>query len=209
MQLIMVRPNFALAVVVATAVLNAASISIGQSQPPAPTSPQPTITRTTTFTPNAGFIPPNNQSSLQGFEYRVDPQGRVGYWQVNGEAMEEQNEMAALQEKLKSKSTDAASKEVVRKKMTDILAKQFDRDLDSRVKQIAALESQLATLKEQVEKRRTVKDRLVELRLELVLNEAEGLGFPNSWNSPSAYTQVWTGGTNPVAPVPAPLNPAQ
>ena len=108
--------------------------------------------------------------------------------------------MVALQEKLKSKNADAETKEAARKKMTDILGKQFDRDVESRAKQITVLESQLATLKEQIEKRRTVKDRLVELRLELVLNEAEGLGFPSSWNSsPNFTTQMWTGGSYPGA----------
>lgn len=60
------------------------------------------------------------------------------------------------------------------------LAKQYDSFIDGQAKQIAELEERLAKLKEQLEKRRAAKERMVDLKLQMVLSQAEGLGFPDA-----------------------------
>ena len=84
---------------------------------------------------------------------------------------------------LQSEDASASQKDEARKQIEGILSEQFDRDLEHREKQIEDLQRQIEKLKEQLEKRREAKERLVELRIELLINEAEGLGFPNAWNS--------------------------
>jgi hypothetical protein len=134
--------------------------------------------------PNQSVIVNGNPIRPQYYESRVDANGQSIMVATDGPSSEEYREMQAANEQLKSKTSDAETKQAARRKMTEILGKQFDRDLDQRTKQIGELEKQLVTLKEQIEKRRTVKDRLIELRLELAMNEAEGLGFPSGWNQP-------------------------
>lgn len=93
-------------------------------------------------------------------------------------------ELAEAYDVLRKADADGQDKAAAREKLVEILGKQFETDLEQRTKQIEQLEKQIATLKEQIEKRRTAKDRLIELRIELMLNEGEGLGFPNAWQQP-------------------------
>lgn len=60
------------------------------------------------------------------------------------------------------------------------LEKQYDAYVEAQAKQITQLEERLQKLKEQLEKRRSAKERMVELKLQMVLSQAEGLGFPDS-----------------------------
>ncbi len=72
--------------------------------------------------------------------------------------------------------------EETRKKAADTIREQlnaqFDRDLKRREKELADIEARLKTLREQVEKRKAARDRIVGLKLDTIINEAEGLGFP-------------------------------
>lgn len=97
---------------------------------------------------------------------------------------EETRELQAAYEAIRSEESDEKIKDEARAKIVEILSKQFDADLEQRTAQIEQLEKQITSLKEQIAKRRTAKDRLIELRIELMLNEGEGLGFPNAWQQP-------------------------
>lgn len=72
--------------------------------------------------------------------------------------------------------------EEARKKAADTIREQlnaqFDRDLKRREKELSDIEARLKTLREQVEKRKAARDRIVGLRLDTIVNEADGLGFP-------------------------------
>ncbi len=87
-------------------------------------------------------------------------------------------ELQRALEQLKDDDTSAEDKKAAREKIEKTLSEQFDEDLKQREKQIEDLEKQLTTLKQQIEKRRGAKKRLMELRMELLINESEGLGFP-------------------------------
>lgn len=67
------------------------------------------------------------------------------------------------------------------------LAKQYDAFVEGQAKQIAQLEDRLEKLKTQLEKRRGAKERMVELKLQMVLSQAEGLGFPDNGSPNQAF----------------------
>ncbi len=67
------------------------------------------------------------------------------------------------------------------------LGKQYDSFIEGQAKQIVELEERLAKLKEQLEKRRAAKERMVELKLQMVLSQAEGLGFPDAGPPNAAF----------------------
>lgn len=96
------------------------------------------------------------------------------------------SELRKAIEKMKDKETSESDKASNKAAIIAILGEQFDNDMEQRGKQIAELEKKVAALKEQIEKRKTARQRLIDLRLELLMNESEGLGFPSSWQQPGA-----------------------
>ncbi len=56
--------------------------------------------------------------------------------------------------------------------------KQFDQDLNQRERELATVEERVKSLREQLEKRKSAKDDIVNLRIKTILNHAAGLGFP-------------------------------
>ena len=92
------------------------------------------------------------------------------------EALEAQKLQQAMH--LLKTGTDEAAK----KKATDViqeqLAKQFERDLSQREKELATVEERVKSLRQQLDKRKAAKDDIISLRLKTIVNNAEGLGFP-------------------------------
>ena len=82
------------------------------------------------------------------------------------------------------------------------LGKQYDSFIEGQAKQIAELEDRLAKLKEQLDKRRAAKERMVELKLQMVLSQAEGLGFPDAGPANAAFFYGDVGTTMVPAGVP-------
>ncbi|MEZ6040508.1 MAG: hypothetical protein R3C20_08380 [Planctomycetaceae bacterium] len=73
----------------------------------------------------------------------------------------------------------------VRTKLTE----QFERDLQQREKELAQVEERVAMLRDQLEKRKNAQDDIITLRLQTIVNEANGLGFPDSYpTAPSDNT---------------------
>jgi hypothetical protein len=64
-----------------------------------------------------------------------------------------------------------------RKQLTELIEKYFEEDMVQRQKELADLEKRLAKLREQLDRRRTKKQDIVELQAKVLLNEADGLGF--------------------------------
>lgn len=150
----------------------------------------------------------NQPFGLNAANQEAVPHGSFGHpltQPVRAAPNEEARELQAAYEAIRSEESDEKTKDESRAKIVEILSKQFDADLEQRTKQIEQLEKQIISLKEQMTKRRTAKDRLIELRIELMLNEGEGLGFPNAWQQPMR------GSVAPVFPgagfVPATVSP--
>ncbi len=82
------------------------------------------------------------------------------------------------------RSDDASDQDraKARTNLSSYLTAQFDHDQEMRRKQIKSLEEQVDKLKKQIAKREESKDKLVELRLTLLENDANGLAFPPAFN---------------------------
>ena len=140
--------------------------------------------------------PPNAQqvqaTTIQGLSTDQSPSSPLLLYSRAGQRATGFNRLAAVNSQRKEaaklietiKSSDATQEEqaVAQDKLAAILSEQFDQDLKAREQRIVQLEEQLKALREQISKRREAKSRLVKLRIELMVNEAEGLGFPKAWN---------------------------
>jgi len=89
----------------------------------------------------------------------------------------ETQRIKALEPKLKLPKGEPA-KEVAVRELAGLLEKSFDRDLERREKQILQVEERIKRLRDQIERRKTAKKEILNLRLQTMVNEAEGLGFP-------------------------------
>ncbi len=97
------------------------------------------------------------------------------------EAQQLQEALAALQ----ADNTDA-DKTAARQTLATILKSQFDRDVASREKDVKELESRTKKLREQLDKRKGAKDKIVELKLATIQSELDGLGFPEMGTIPAS-----------------------
>lgn len=119
------------------------------------------------------------------------------------EGQEYQAALAALRSEDRTPEQKAAAKEALSK----IVEKQFDRDLETREKEVAELEARTKKLRQQFDKRKAAKAEIIALRLQTLQNEIEGLGFPSTEGigAVTAPGSVgWPGGVG----VPAPYNRA-
>lgn len=83
---------------------------------------------------------------------------------------------------LQNPEAEGPQRTAAREVVTKVLVEQFDEDMQSRQQQLEQLEKTLARLKAQFEKRKASRDQIVQLQLQLIENDAAGLGFPTSWN---------------------------
>ncbi len=74
---------------------------------------------------------------------------------------------------------DSAERREAREKVASSLSTLYDEHLADQEKQIAALADRLDKLRSQLGKRKDAKARMVELKLEMVLSQADGLGWPD------------------------------
>ena len=73
---------------------------------------------------------------------------------------------------------DSEQRAEMRAEIERWLSAQYDQHLSQHVQQVAELEARVTKLRQQLERRQAAKARLVELRLELMLSQADGLGWP-------------------------------
>lgn len=66
-----------------------------------------------------------------------------------------------------------------------ILGAHYDSYLKSQEEQIQQLEERVVKLREQFDRRRDAKQRLLELKLEMIISQAEGLGWPGDPQIPT------------------------
>lgn len=104
------------------------------------------------------------------------------------------------------RSEDASDQDRAKARTTlsSYLTAQFDHDQQMRRKQIKSLEEEVDKLKKQIAKREESKDKLVELRLTLIENDANGLAFPPAFNQIPGANGPGFGAAGPVYSVPRP-----
>jgi hypothetical protein len=95
--------------------------------------------------------------------------------------------------KLRAAKSDDDKAEA-REELKAALEEQFDEYLEHQSKELERLEAKLSKLRDQWEKRKDAKDEVVELRLQTLENEANGLGWPSGF--PGA-TGVWSFNVDP------------
>jgi hypothetical protein len=122
-----------------------------------------------------------------------------------------------------AKGEDEAT--AAKKKLNELVDKFFDEDMAQRQKELKQLEDRLAKLREQLERRKTKKQDIVDLQMKVLLNEADGLGFfsaeaerpnptpgPPTIGAPSLYFRndptPNPGLIQPIAPAAPPAAPA-
>ena len=108
---------------------------------------------------------------------------------LSPEEAEQQQEIRKWTEVLHS-DRPAEEKKKAREALSGILEKQFGRDLERREKEVAQLELRVKKLRTQVEKRREAKEKIIDLRLDTIDQEAAGLGFPET--APAQTRQPFT-----------------
>lgn len=73
-------------------------------------------------------------------------------------------------------------------KLSEALGEEYDAILEQHAKHLAQMEERLEKLRGQLEKRRDARDDMVEMRVEALTSEADGLGWPSPPNGPQ---HVW------------------
>lgn len=179
---------------------------VAQESGPAPTaqkpgfsssSPSPTFIAVQSEQQRTGQAPNSN-----GAPSAVSPQLPTGYTEraitvygnpsANNVASDFLSDAKARQAIAKAfqayqSAADDAAREKATAELKAGLEQQYDAYVEAQAKQITHLEERLQKLKEQLEKRRSAKDRMVDLKLQMVLSQAEGLGFPDN-GFPNAAT---------------------
>lgn len=100
---------------------------------------------------------------------------------VPKEEVAEAEAIKKLEPRLKLADGDKL-KEAAIVELENLLKKAFDRDLDRREKEIADVENRVSRLRDQIKKRFANKEAIVKLRLQTMVNDAAGLGFPSPYD---------------------------
>ena len=103
---------------------------------------------------------------------------------VNGAPPNEEGRQALREAQAKLRAPDASEsdKKESRTSIEKFLEDEFERDQKMRREQVTRLEEQVSKLRKQLDKREQSKSKIIELRMQLMENDAEGLSFPESFN---------------------------
>lgn len=99
---------------------------------------------------------------------------------------------------LKNAKTEE-QREIVKQRITRALGRQYDSYLVTSTNELAQLETRLVKLREKLQVRKSSKDKLIELELQRIVNEVNGLAWPKRMNQRSqsnAYGGMGMGRSN-------------
>lgn len=144
-------------------------------------------------------------------EVRYFP-GQVNVANVYSRRGQPDNGLGKALKAYRDSKPDSTERKEARDKVAKGLSDQYDDQLKRQEQQIEELAERLEKLRTQLGKRREAKARMVELKLEMVLSQAEGLGWPedSSWLGSNPFGQQnFLYSTSPLDPMPAmaPLPP--
>jgi len=92
-------------------------------------------------------------------------------------------EIRKAAEELRDAKEDQA-KETAELHLRDLLLKYFAADMEKRAKELDAMNRRLQKLNEQLQRRQTKMDEIIDLQMKVLANEAAGLGFFTSAPAP-------------------------
>jgi hypothetical protein len=129
---------------------------------------------------------------------------------------EEMGQFRKAMEAYKSAESES-DKALAKKELHGLLVEQYDNSLTRYEEHLNELEKKIATMREQLSRRRDARDEMVELKLQMVVSEAEGLGwpddgtpnlfFPGAVNGGGAHAGALGFNISPVPPMPVPPMP--
>jgi|GEM_PF-4518849 hypothetical protein len=97
---------------------------------------------------------------------------------IPAEELEEAKDFEAAVKELKdAKNDDDKAKATTT--IQQLLEKQFQRDLKRREEELAPIEERVKSLRQQLDKRKSSMSEIISLRFKTIVNNAEGLGFPD------------------------------
>ena len=158
------------------------------------------------------FVPPNHKNYLT----IIDKDRSISFIEkepgvaFTREEMEQSTQMrmelTSAIATIKSGDSDDALKKDSKQLVAQFLKAEFKRDQSIRRDQVERLEKQVEQLKKQLAKREESQDKLIELRMQLLENDASGLSFPDTWSS---FTTGSVPTTLPMLPSALPNAPYQ
>jgi chromosome segregation ATPase len=92
----------------------------------------------------------------------------------------EQSTKEAAKDLRQSKSRD--EKDAARGKLVELLGEDYDARLAEYEKYLDELEERLVSMRDKLAKRRDAKEKMIELRIEVLKAEADDLGWPSRMN---------------------------
>lgn len=127
----------------------------------------------------------DNRAQAQGFGQTIAGQQSQllptqGWMQAYYSASAPQNEeLNSALATWKDSVNDAAARQTAKEKASQVLGAIYDELLNGQEQEIDALEKRVVELREQLGRRRQAKSRMVELKLEMLLSQTDGLGWPS------------------------------
>lgn len=86
-------------------------------------------------------------------------------------------------ERYRNSVSDSDAREQAKEDIQTALNDQYDAYLKNQEEQLDAMETRLGELREQLKQRKTAKQKMVDLKFEMVLAQLEGLGWPEREDS--------------------------
>jgi hypothetical protein len=106
----------------------------------------------------------------------------------------------------------ADARDAAKDKLAGLLDEYFEADMERREQELAQVEERVKKLRSTLERRREKKRDIIDLQMEVLLNEVDGLGFfgGEAFGLPGVYNdftiRAFPGGQPPMALPPAPPN---
>ncbi|HJQ78331.1 MAG TPA: hypothetical protein VJ828_00170, partial [Lacipirellulaceae bacterium] len=94
-------------------------------------------------------------------------------FQMAGDDLREIREAA----KAISEAEDDDARDEAQEKLSELLDEYFEQDMNRREEELAAVERRVKQLRALLERRREKKEDIIELQINVLRNEADGLGF--------------------------------
>jgi len=119
-----------------------------------------------------------NQNTSPGFLFGTSN----SYHLPNQQREEGRQALREAQSKLRAADSSESDKKEARAAIEKFLGDEFERDQKMRRDQVERLEEQISKLRKQLDKREQSKTKIIDLRMQLMENDAEGLSFPESFH---------------------------
>ena len=151
-----------------------------------------------TFRANAVFVPDSQSGELTEVQRRVQAEAKAIAQRDHELAVATRATLATY-----AKATDNARKEEITEQLRSLVTEHFEVKQALRETQLAELEARVKRLRELHDRRTSAKSTIIEKRAQLLLDEANGLG----WNM-SSEGRSWNGQQAPRPLVTRPAHPA-